>query len=446
MFRKLGLRFSSSLAPKAFPFEQHLVVLSSTSASKWPQDLKASDPFLASLHQSTSILSRLKISTAFDPRVPMTANRDILVYPQMLRVSNVSPESFDILTRYLVECRLGVFDKTPLDQRELSVTREEGPHLLVCAHTEVDCRCGVQGSALIDSLNHIINDPSSALKSKYTVYPTSHLGGHDYAANLIAYPSGNWYGNLAKNGHALSDAHSVIDACESNSVLWDHWRGQVGLDEATTKRMSDAKKTLHELEPVSSGCCGGNSASKPTADSTPEKKPETIKVTYVLQNGQRIEVDAELSEFTPADPQNPYFPPEPAATTDAPPIPEPVPASVSQKRDDQVDFSFILGHEGERVRIRAKVGDSIMTIAKDLKIPTIDGVCGGNMECATCHVIVDKTHFDVLPPPSEGEEDMLEYAIGRKDCSRLSCQMKVSKEMEGMELRVHAPPRSEVFI
>ncbi|ORY53596.1 hypothetical protein BCR33DRAFT_693079 [Rhizoclosmatium globosum] len=343
----------------------------------------------------------------------------------MLRFRKVGldKQSFDLVVRYLVESRLGVFDKVPLNEKELKVEKlQEDGVLLVCAHDQVDTRCGERGTRLMEGLAEAAKDSSK----KYSILPTSHIGGHDFAANLISYPRGDFYGNLAQTP-SFSAKH-VLSAIESNTVLWDHWRGRVGLDANTTKRMALAKKDADQLE--KSGC-----GSK-TVEGKGLGTGETIKVTYVLANGQRIEVDAELTEFNPADPEQPYFPSENDKA--------PTGGSLPPKRDNEVDFYFQLGSETRP--IRAKVGENLMHIARDHKIPTIDAVCGGEMECATCHVIVGKEHFAKLPKATEGEEDMLEYAIGRKDCSRLSCQLKVTKEMEGMEVKVHMPPGSEIFI
>ena len=58
-------------------------------------------------------------------------------------------------------------------------------------------------------------------------------------------------------------------------------------------------------------------------------------------------------------------------------------------------------------------------------------MCEGHLECATCHVIIEsEEQFQQLPPATDAEEDMLEYAIGRKEGSRLCCQLKATPEMD----------------
>ncbi|KAI8618163.1 hypothetical protein BC830DRAFT_1253927 [Chytriomyces sp. MP71] len=439
---RLGVRWLSTAkqtpAPQQFKYIQHLLVSSPANLPKsgWPATL--ADPYLASLQSSTAILSDLKITATSDswPSLSFPSSpevRNILVLPDNLLFRNVpqKQDAFDVFVRMLVETRLGVFDKTPLDSKDLQVERIEGTHLVVCTHGEKDCRCGFRGTSLFLALKaHLANRATS---SKYYLHDSSHIGGHDYAANLIAYPAGDWYGNLAQSeANAVTDAKAIVDAIEGDTILWDKWRGRVDVDLPTQKRMLAAKKVL-----VGSSGCG---SANPTAKGQGEDKKETIKVTYVLQNGQKIEVDAELSEFTPADPVNPYFKEPKAAPASASPSEISLSdTAYSKLESEEVSITFVFGKDEneERKEVRVKLGERLLEVAQAHQIPTIDGVCGGNMECATCHVIVDKAHFDALPKTSEGEEDMLEYALGRTDCSRLACQLKASKEMDGMELRVH---------
>ena len=66
------------------------------------------------------------------------------------------------------------------------------------------------------------------------------------------------------------------------------------------------------------------------------------------------------------------------------------------------------------------------------KIPGIDADCGGACACATCHVYVAKEWIEKLPPKEDSEEDMLDFAFDVKDNSRLSCQITVSDELDGL--------------
>ena len=79
---------------------------------------------------------------------------------------------------------------------------------------------------------------------------------------------------------------------------------------------------------------------------------------------------------------------------------------------------------------------SVMEGAIQNNIPGIDADCGGAMACATCHVYVDEKWFDKLQKKDEGEEDMLDMAYEPKKFSRLSCQISVSNELDGLIVRM----------
>ena len=67
---------------------------------------------------------------------------------------------------------------------------------------------------------------------------------------------------------------------------------------------------------------------------------------------------------------------------------------------------------------------------------SLEGTCEGQMACSTCHVIVSADWFDRLPAAVEDEEDMLDLAAGVTRTSRLSCQILLSDELDGLEVRI----------
>ena len=77
-------------------------------------------------------------------------------------------------------------------------------------------------------------------------------------------------------------------------------------------------------------------------------------------------------------------------------------------------------------------GLTVMEGAVQNDIPGIDADCGGGMACATCHVYVKEEWFDKLPKKEDGEEDMIDMAYEPNKYSRLSCQLTVSDELEGL--------------
>ena len=82
-------------------------------------------------------------------------------------------------------------------------------------------------------------------------------------------------------------------------------------------------------------------------------------------------------------------------------------------------------------------GLTVMEGAVQNNIPGIDADCGGGMACATCHVYVKDEWFDKINKKSEGEDDMIDQDYEPKKSSRLSCQIQVSPEIDGLE--VHLP-------
>ena len=89
-------------------------------------------------------------------------------------------------------------------------------------------------------------------------------------------------------------------------------------------------------------------------------------------------------------------------------------------------------HNTKSQTIDVANGLSVMEGAIQNNIPGIDADCGGSMACATCHVYVKEEWFNKLPQKEEGEEDMLDMAFEPKKNSRLSCQLIVSDQLEGL--------------
>lgn len=92
--------------------------------------------------------------------------------------------------------------------------------------------------------------------------------------------------------------------------------------------------------------------------------------------------------------------------------------------------------DGSERSIDVKSGFSLMEGAIWQDIDGIEAQCGGALSCATCHVIVDPRWADRLTPASDGENDMLSGIEGRQPTSRLSCQIKVTDDLEGLVVTV----------
>lgn len=96
--------------------------------------------------------------------------------------------------------------------------------------------------------------------------------------------------------------------------------------------------------------------------------------------------------------------------------------------------------DGRVEEARAAPGDRLLDLAQAYGLP-LEGTCGGQMACSTCHVIVAAEDFARLPPASEEEEDMLDFAAGAVATSRLACQIVLDDTLDGLCVRVPGAAR-----
>jgi 2Fe-2S ferredoxin len=96
-------------------------------------------------------------------------------------------------------------------------------------------------------------------------------------------------------------------------------------------------------------------------------------------------------------------------------------------------------HNGTSHTVDVSNGLTVMEGAVQNDIPGIDADCGGSMACATCHVYVKDDWFNKLPKKNEGEDDMIDQAFEPNTSSRLSCQIQVSDNLDG--LKVYLPEK-----
>tara|TARA_B100001057_G_C22479700_1_gene805930 strand:- start:62 stop:382 length:321 start_codon:yes stop_codon:yes gene_type:complete len=93
---------------------------------------------------------------------------------------------------------------------------------------------------------------------------------------------------------------------------------------------------------------------------------------------------------------------------------------------------------GKSHTVDVKNGLTVMEGAIQNDIPGIDADCGGGMSCATCHVYIKENWFDKMPKKEDGEDDMLDMAFEPNKFSRLSCQIIISDELEGLVVNLPA--------
>jgi 2Fe-2S ferredoxin len=92
--------------------------------------------------------------------------------------------------------------------------------------------------------------------------------------------------------------------------------------------------------------------------------------------------------------------------------------------------------DGTRKSLQGDVGTPVMFLARRNDISGILAECGGACCCATCHVHIDPGWMSRLPEMDDDEKDMLEFAEGIDDFSRLSCQLKITDELDGLVVNV----------
>ena len=96
----------------------------------------------------------------------------------------------------------------------------------------------------------------------------------------------------------------------------------------------------------------------------------------------------------------------------------------------------VTNREGETSEIAVGNGLTVMEAIRDNGFDELLALCGGCCSCATCHIHVDPTFADKLPKMSEDEDDLLESSDHRTDTSRLSCQIPLTAELDGLHVTI----------
>ena len=95
-------------------------------------------------------------------------------------------------------------------------------------------------------------------------------------------------------------------------------------------------------------------------------------------------------------------------------------------------------HAGTARTIDGQVGSTVMETAIRNNVPGIDAECGGACACATCHVYVDEEWTEAVGPSEPMEQDMLDFASDVRPNSRLSCQIRIRPELDGLTVTTPA--------
>ena len=100
-----------------------------------------------------------------------------------------------------------------------------------------------------------------------------------------------------------------------------------------------------------------------------------------------------------------------------------------------VTFSVIT-REGQTLSLQGEAGVSVMENIKEGGVDELLALCGGCLSCATCHVFVDESFIDRLPPVAEDEDELLNSSDFRRGNSRLSCQIELTESLAGLSVTI----------
>ncbi|MBF9150365.1 2Fe-2S iron-sulfur cluster-binding protein [Novosphingobium jiangmenense] len=104
-----------------------------------------------------------------------------------------------------------------------------------------------------------------------------------------------------------------------------------------------------------------------------------------------------------------------------------------------VSVTFVTA-KGEKIAAQGEAGTRLLDLGQAKGMP-LEGTCEGQMACSTCHVVIDAAWFDRLPAAVDDEEDMLDLAAGVTRTSRLSCQIELTEELDGLVVHIPAEAR-----
>ncbi|MBI4612197.1 MAG: sucrase ferredoxin [Planctomycetes bacterium] len=207
------------LAGTVKPYGRHLFVC--TGRSGWESHIDTAAGLLGQIASSFEYLKEGRESFARKTRVnavddpPRGESVDLLVFPDCVRYTGVSEETWPIVRDELL-----ARDRPPGSLGSLAPEPLAGAHVFVCVHRERDPRCGEWGPRVADRFREEIE--RRALAASVALHRTSHVGGHEFAGNVILFPAGDWYGYVRPD-----DVPRLLDAALSGVRVEDLWRGGI---------------------------------------------------------------------------------------------------------------------------------------------------------------------------------------------------------------------------
>ncbi|KAF9199191.1 hypothetical protein BGZ49_010723 [Haplosporangium sp. Z 27] len=432
-------------------YKRHILICTGVPSENWVKKPELADPYLNLLStvlrgqevkvNLTDIASADLPQNEKNTLLPTKGPRhDLVLFPDNVKLNGIRHETFKDLSRYLEQYPVGTL--RPAIEKLISETGEsssirtelvpgsgepitvelvkEPSAVLVCVHGSRDCRCGDQGGEFYRILNDMVQ--VTGLSSSIKVYGVSHIGGHKWAPNTIMYPSGDWHGNLSEKDSvdaqqilfdALANggiAAGVRERKAADPIMIDKWRGRIGLSQEEQKKLY--QQVLEKQE---------------QKQATEQTSTESQSL-FSAPGEDLYQEDGLKEQKTAASEERNSIEPQQTGTVEAASPRVKIIFETFQKVQTEID---------------AKVGERILDIVKD-KDPSRSGVyqalectCGGQLGKESLYsTFASLDTVNQLPHVTDAEEDMLEYAVGRKESSRLGCQIKIHPEMEGMVVKL----------
>jgi hypothetical protein len=231
---------TSNIGGTVKPYQVHILYLKEQ-APLWPKQINSYQDFKEIKNYLKQQNIGVKIKYSLCERTDIMVNNDSI---ELLCFQQGSGSQFSMTQISLTLAMLpdlSSYLKTG-DKGKLTVTKlPEDLYILVCAHRAKDARCGHCGPIIADEFTKQL----MSLHNKYAVFKISHVGKHEYAANVITYPSGDWYGYVKP-----TDVTRIIKHINSNTKsyreLGDIWRGSMHL--STEEQISLSPKAFINIK------------------------------------------------------------------------------------------------------------------------------------------------------------------------------------------------------
>ncbi|PFH37240.1 putative ferredoxin [Besnoitia besnoiti] len=119
-------------------------------------------------------------------------------------------------------------------------------------------------------------------------------------------------------------------------------------------------------------------------------------------------------------------------------------ASGAQAAGGAPTVTFVSADEQTKLPCTYRPGQTLLMVALENEVG-IEGACGGQCACSTCHVILNEKDFSKFPEPDDDEQDMLDLAVHTTNTSRLGCQLKLTEDHSGLEVRLPAATVNQMY-